>query len=72
MRAEQVVLVQYCPCGHTWTLLGSEVTNSVKQQLKDSQRADAPMLPSSDCPVCLELRERQDRLYSELCVGWPE
>jgi hypothetical protein len=48
---DNMVLVQYCPCGHTGYRLKSEVK-------VNPNRLDAPTKHSSECAECLEDRVR--------------
>lgn len=59
-----MVVVQYCPCGHTGYM--DEEDERIKKQLEDKTRMDAPILGCEDCSYCEEDRKRQDRLNDEM------
>ena len=59
-----MILVQYCPCGHTDIISESDLSEVARRKMQT--RVDAPTLHSSDCAHCKENSERRDRDFTEL------
>lgn len=67
---DELLVVQFCPCGHVYNMRRSEVVELIgTTQLDDiaaGKKLDAPILSSDDCDDCKYERERQERLCREM------
>lgn len=63
----KMVLVVYCPCGHTGYVQESEIAPEI---LSDPRRVSAPQKHSRDCPTCEEDNQDRKRRLEYLIDGF--
>ncbi len=66
-KKQKMILVVYCPCGHTGYVPASEIPANI---LQDPRRASAPQKHSDHCPTCKEYAEDDRRRMEYLIDGF--